>query len=113
MAYRIAFLAYTEMSARVSFRSFAEDNREQVHIYDARMGRIVLKDGTEIWRARNDPEWLRDRRFDQLIFVQYCAPGLVTTELARTACAGSVVPEEFREQWYNPDADTKRSNPWK
>lgn len=107
MAYKIAFLAYTEKNARKFFRQFAEDNREQIHTYDGHLGRIVLKDGTEIWRAKASREWIMGRRFDQLICVQYCGPSLFAHELAYAACMGSIVPEEFRDLWYNPDADMK------
>lgn len=107
MAYKIAFLAHTEKNARMFFRQFAEDNREQIHIYDGRLGLIVLKDGTEIWRAQANREWIVGRRFDQLIYVQYRGPSLFASEQANAACMQSIVPDDFRVMWYNPDADNR------
>lgn len=109
MAYRIAFLGNNSHATRLFFREFAEANREQIHLCDLANGRIVLKDGTEIWRAQATPDWVRGRRFDQVIIAGTLFERNACNALVALECqaATSIVPEEFRNQWYDPDAPEK------
>lgn len=110
---KIAFLGRNEQLTRVYFRDFAEANREQIRLCDFNQGRVVLNDGTEIYRASTAGHWMLGRRFDQVLIADDRRPGLFGTrfvdslyELDR-CCAASIIPEEFRAIWYNPDADMK------
>lgn len=110
MAYKIAFLGSDERATRYHFREFAEANRDQVRLCNLTYGIIALNDGTEIYRAHLTPEWVKGRRFDQIIIADdHRAPHDFIAALAGLycACAGSIVPEEFWEQFYDPDAYRK------
>lgn len=101
----IAFIGYNEKQTNTYFREFAEVNADRVARFDQRAGRILLKDGTEITRVSSDPVFLKGRRFDQVIFADDCrfmgvyrrGPEVYALNMC---CAGSVVPEEFRWQFY-------------
>lgn len=51
MNLKIAFIGYDEQQTRTYFREMAELNKDQIKSYDPGQGRIVLLDGTEIFRV--------------------------------------------------------------
>lgn len=111
MALKIAFLGYNERQTQQCFKQFAEDNREQVQGANWAQGYMVLKDGTEILRVpAANPAWVKARRFDQII-VADDRRGIVMVERAYTlselarSCRGSIIPVDFRYQFYNIDEE--------
>ena len=110
MGYKIAFIGYNEEQTRRYLEDLAIVNADQVYRFDRRNGRVDLKDGTTITAVKPVPEFLIGRRFDQVIVaddrrleVLYRrAPEL--RELDR-CMSRSIVPEHFRWQFYNLDAE--------
>lgn len=110
MSLKIAFIGYNEKQTNLYFREFAKVNADQVARFDQRAGRILLKDGTEITRVSSNPVFLKGRRFDQVIFaddsrfegLRRRGPEVYALTMC---CAGSVVPEEFRWEFYFLDED--------
>lgn len=106
MAHKIAFLGRDERMTRFHFREFAEANRDQVRLCEFKYGIIALKDGTEIYRAKLAPDWTEGRRFDQVIVAGTLdnENATATLEALLYSCRHSDSPEEYRVQWYDPDA---------
>lgn len=110
MALKIAFLGYNERQTQQCFKQFAEDNSDQVQGANWAQGYVVLKDGTEILRVHADPAWVKGRRFDQIIVADDLRGNVMVerfytlSELSRS-CRGSIVPLEFRYQFYNIDEE--------
>lgn len=110
MAFNIAFVGYDTRQSISFFRQLAEDNREQIRICQLAQGRIVLMDGTTIIRAQTTVEWLKGRRFDQIIvaddrrgMVQINQINLLCA--LEEACRHSIVPGEFRCIFYCTDEE--------
>lgn len=110
MALEIAFLGYNEEQTRQFFKQFAEDNRDQVNGYNFTHGLILLKDGTKIRRVSAAPEWITGRRFDQIIVADDLRQNIMFNRWDELnaldrCCTGSVVPEQFRYQFYITDEE--------
>ncbi len=114
MALKIAFLGYNEKQTRQFFKQFAEDNRDQVRGVNFAQGYMLLKDGTEILRVpAQNPAWINGRRFDQIIVADDLRVHVLFNrwdELAqlRRCCAGSIIPLEFRYQFYIIDEEAPK-----
>ena len=112
MAYNIAFIGYNEEQTRRYLEDLAVVNADQVRRVDRRNGCVILKDGTTITRVLPIPEFLHGRRFDQVIVADdrrlhiLFRRGPELRELDR-CMAGSVVPEHFRWQFYDLDAEVR------
>lgn len=109
MSLRIAFIGYDEKQTRTYFREFAELNREQIKLCDLRQGRIVLLDGSEIYRATADSRFfymhldqiiIADDRRRMCSFNRYVDMAALAHNLVR-----SRVPPEFQWQYYGLDAE--------
>ena len=112
MAYNIAFIGYNEAQTRTYLCDLARVNADQVRYFAPRNGLVILEDGTTITAVKPVPEFLRGRRFDQVIVADdrrmnvfgRRAPEM--RELDR-CMAGSRVPEDFRWQLYDLDAEVR------
>ena len=110
MAYSIAFIGYNEEQTRRYLEDLAAVNADQVRRFDRRNGCITLKDGTTITRVLPVPDFLRGRRFDQVIVADdrrlqvFDRRYPEMMELNR-CMGGSIVPEHFRWQLYDLDAE--------
>ena len=113
MPLHIAFIGYNALLTVDYFRQFALDNFEAVRYFDSRRGRITLYDGTTI-QAISRPMAFRDGvRFDQVILADDRRMRILYTrweEIAwlRHVTSYSEIPEEFRFQVYDIDADPPR-----
>ena len=110
---KIAFLAWDMKAADRYMQQLVADNADQVKRYILRHT-VILTDGTEICRVSvSDPAALHGRRFDQIIIaddrrleiMQYRAAELRALDWC---CRGSIVPEEFRRQIYDLDAEVPK-----
>lgn len=110
MPYNIAFIGYNEEQTRMYLEDLVRVNADQVLRFDRRHGQAILKDGTIITRVIPVPEFLKGRRFDQVIVADDRRLNLVgrrypeIVELDR-CMAGSIVPDHFRWQFYDLDAE--------
>lgn len=110
MAYNIAFIGWNEEQTRRYLEDLAVVNADQVYRFDRRNGRVILKDGTTITRVLPVPEFLKGRRFDQVIVADDRRLGIVfrrgpeLEELDR-CMSTSIVPEHFRWLFYDLDVD--------
>lgn len=110
MPYNIAFIGYNEEQTRMSLEDLARVNADQVLRFDRRHGQVILKDGTTIIRVVPVPEFLKGRRFDQVIVADDRRMNVVVRryteimELGR-CMADSIVPPHFRWQFYDLDAE--------
>lgn len=109
MAYNIAFIGINEEQTRKYFEDLAVVNADQVRRFDRQNGYIILLDGSTITRVKSTPEFLRGRRFDQVIYAddrRLCISYIRYYEIRELArCMdGSEVPEMFRWQFYDLDA---------
>lgn len=108
---KIAFIGFNAKQTHSALLQLAVDNADQVKRFERRQGRIVLKDGTEILAVpAADPAWLHGRRFDQIIIADDWR--LMIMEHLREelralgwCCQHSVVPDEYRLQIYDMDAE--------
>lgn len=109
MPLKIAFIAWDAEKADTYLRRFAIDNADQVKRYELGWGRIFLKDGTEIVSV-NNPTRRQGQYFDQYIIADDSRMkvmrlhGAVLNEL-ECRCQTSIVPEEYRRQFYNIDEE--------
>lgn len=108
MSLRIAFVGYNDELTRIFFREMAEINKEQIGICNLRQGRIVLTDGTEILRVSPAVRYV-SVRFDQVIIADDRRKQCEIQNYALFAriahnMSGSVVPPEFRWQYYDLDS---------
>lgn len=111
-ALKIAFLAWDAKTADTYLRQLAIDNTDQVKRYERNQGRVLLKDGTEI-KSFHHGNPLTGYRFDQVIIaddrrlkiLRYC--GAELNELEHS-CQGSIVPEEYRYQFYDLDEEAPK-----
>ena len=109
MSLRIAFIGYDEKQTRTYFREMAELNREQVAFRDLSQGRIVLSDGTEIYRVSPATQFF-NLYLDQVIIAddrrRRCQVAR-HRELASLSHSliRSRVPPEFQWQHYDLDAE--------
>lgn len=109
MALKIAFLAWNHMATTRYFQQLLADNAEQVDRYDRRCGRAWLKDGTVI-TAIPIGHHPAGYHFDQVIIAddrRLNTLGQRRAELREMdrSCQGSNIPEEFRYQIYDLDAE--------
>lgn len=110
MAYKIAFIGYNEEQTRRYLEEFVMINNDQVRHFNRRDGIVYLMDNTTITAVKPIPEFLRARRFDQTIVADDRRLNVFDRrypefmELER-CMAGSIVPEHFRWQLYNLDAE--------
>lgn len=108
---KIAFIGFNAKHTNHALERLAVDNADQVKRYDRRQGRIELRDGTEIVAVpAADPVWMHGRRFDQIIIADDWR--LMIMEHLREelralgwCCQHSIVPEEYRLQIYDMDAE--------
>lgn len=110
MAYNIAFIGYNEEHTRRYLEELAVVNADQVHRFDRRNGRVILKDGTTITRVLPVPEFLHGRRFDQVIVADDHRLNVVVNrwpELValRRCMEGSEVPTAFQWMFYDLDSE--------
>lgn len=109
MPWKIAFIAWDLETACNHLRQLAIDNADQVKRYDRKRGRILLKDGTEIISVHH-LIGLEGCRFDQYIIADDSRMavvkfhGVALNEL-HYRCGCSIVPEEYRCQFYNVDEE--------
>lgn len=109
MALKIAFLGYNARHTNQSLLLLAVDNADQVQRFERRRGRILLRDGTEI-TAITTPDMLQGRRFDQAIIADDHRAAvyelyIYLTDALHRALSGSKIPEEWRVQIYDLDAE--------
>ena len=109
MSFRIAFVGYNEEQTRTYFREMAELNREQIAFYDLSSGRIVLLDGTEIYRVSPATQFfnlyidqviIADSRRGRCQVARHRELAALSYNLIR-----SKVPPEFHWQDYDLDAE--------
>lgn len=109
MSLRIAFIGYNEEQTRTYFREIAELNREQVAFLDLFQGRLVLIDGTEIYRVSPgarvfhlyiDQVIIADSRRGRCQVARHRELAALSYNLIR-----SRVPPEFQWQHYDLDAE--------
>ena len=108
---KIAFIGFNTEQTHAALLQLAVDNADQVKRYDRLRGRIVLTDGTEIMAVHpGDPVALHGRRFDQIIIADDWR--LMIMEHLRAelraldwCCQHSSIPEEYRLQIYDMDAE--------
>ena len=111
MSLRIAFVGYNEDQTRSYFREMAELNRDQIGICDLSQGRIVLRDGTEILRISPSVRFV-SLNFDQVIVAddhrKHCeTKNCAVLTIIATRMTWSLVPPEFRWQYYDLDAEVE------
>ena len=110
MAYNIAFIGYNEEQTHRYLEDLAVVNADQLRIFNRRCGIVELMDGTIITAVKPVPEFLCGRRFDQVIVADDRRMNVLgrrapeMRELDR-CMAGSIVPEHFRWQLYDLDAE--------
>lgn len=110
MAYKIAFIGYNEEQTRRYLEDLAVVNADQVYRFDRRNGQVIMRDGTTITRVLPSPAFLKGRRFDQVIVADDRRLNVLERrypeimELGR-CMVGSIVPEHFRWQLYDLDAE--------
>ena len=115
MPLKIAFLGYDERQTRAWFMQFAVDNREQVQGANWAQGYMRMKDGTEILRVpAANPAWIKSRRFDQIIVADDWRKNAMLKrwdelDALERCCCGSIIPEEFRYQFYNIDEEDPKN----
>ena len=86
------------------FDQMAYANRDQTEKFYRRDGLLVLTDGTKIYRI-DSSESIRARRYDQIIITDDSRFNSIkerSKELYElsTRMTGSIVPEEFRWEFY-------------
>ena len=113
MAYKIAFIGYNEEQTHRYLEDLAVRNADQVHRFDKRKGCVTLKDGTTITAVKPVPEFLHGRRFDQTIVADDRRLDIIGRRypeiVALDRCMnGSEVPEHFRWQFYDLDAEVRQ-----
>ena len=107
---RIAFLAWDLKAADRYMEQLVADNADQVKRYILRHT-VILTDGTEICRVcTSDPVTLHGRRYDQVIIaddrrMEIMQRHRATLRALDWCCSGSIVPEEYRWQIYDLDAE--------
>ena len=107
---KIAFLAWDLRATDRYLAQLVADNADQVKEY-IRGHAVLLKDGTEIYRVCvSDPVALHTRYFDQVIIaddrrLQIMEKHSATLRALDWCCRHSSVPEEFRRQIYDLDAE--------
>ena len=109
MPLKIAFIAWDRRNADNHLLQLAVDNADQVKRFERNRGRILLTDGTEIVSVHHLPG-LEGRRFDQYIIADDRRMHVVKFHGAALneldyRCQGSIVPEEYRCQFYNVDEE--------
>lgn len=108
MPLKIAFVAWNAKAADDALLQFAVDNADQVKRFERRR-RIILKDGTEIVNVHNS--MLRDgQHCDQYIIADDSRKNVLkmrgaALNEAEYRCRHSIVPEEYRCQFYNLDEE--------
>ena len=106
----IAFIGYNERLTRVFFEEFTWDNRDQIASADYVRGRVKLHDGTYIVRIDAGKAGRDGYRFDQIIVADDRRRNAYVNRRCELMwlehqCACSLVPEEFRFQFYDVDAE--------
>ena len=109
MPLKIVFLGWSLRLTDQYMEQMAEDNAEQVAWYNRRYGRLVLTDGTEITNAYHMNR-IQGRRFDQVIVADDRRMEILEYHQHDIAellacCMASPVPEEYRLQTYDLDAE--------
>ncbi len=109
---KIAFVAWNAEATCILLESLAIDNADQVKRYDRSRGRVILKDGTEIYGVHGN-RLLDGLYFDQIIVADdyrrrtfYVCNGLL--KALENRCLLSDVPEEYRYQLYDIDKEAPR-----
>lgn len=112
MPLKIAFIAWSAWCADMLLKRLAVDNADQVKQYDRKRGRLLLTDGTEIINVHR-LNGLDGHRFDQIIVADDWRMDILLKcwdELAALEyrCGCSIVPEEYRYQFYFIDEEEKQ-----
>lgn len=108
---KIAFIGFNAEQTHAALLQLAVDNADKVKRFDRRQGRIMLQDGTEIMAVPpGNPVAIHGRRFDQIIIAddwRVYIERILRQELAALdcCCQHSSVPEEYRLQIYDMDAE--------
>jgi hypothetical protein len=109
---KIAFLGYSAEQTARYLQQLAVDNVEQVRRYEKHRNRVLLKDGTEIIGIL--PGFFAQRpdghRFDQVIIaddnrLEILRHRAYDLNVLDMYCRCSVVPNEYRYQYYDLDAE--------
>lgn len=108
----IAFIGYNERLTRQFFEEFAWDNREQIASADYIRGRVKLHDGTQIVRIDAGKAGRDGYRFDQIIVADDRRRNAYSNRRLEIMClehqcACSLVPKEFRFQFYDVDEERR------
>jgi hypothetical protein len=111
MPLQIAFIGANANLTALYFKQMALDNAQQVKTFNSTTRRMTLYDGTEITCIYpGDRAAMLARRFDQIIIaddyrmrVPLCRISDIE-ELGRR-CTSSIVPEEYRYQIYDINAE--------
>ena len=101
---KIGFIGYNSQLTQDGLIQFAENNKEDVEIFEYRQSYIRLKDGTEIIGLyENRVGDLRSKRLDQLILfdderwiIKRDRRDFIKRIIARCIDLYSCVPEEFQ-----------------
>ena len=117
MTLKIAFLGWDARLTARYLEQLAMDNVERVSRYNPDRGFLALKDGTEIIIPRIiGLNCLDGRRFDQVILADDRRMKIKehprhAIAVLLNSCSRSIVPEEFRLQIYDIDAEAPARNP--
>ncbi|EOS35315.1 hypothetical protein C804_00917 [Lachnospiraceae bacterium A4] len=101
---KIGFIGYNSQLTQDGLRKFAENNKEDVAIYNYKQSYIRLKDGTEIFGLyENRIGDLRGRRLDQFILfdderweIKWKKYNFNKQIMERCLSDYSCIPEEFQ-----------------
>lgn len=101
---KIGFIGYNSQLTQDGLIQFAENNKEDVEIFEYRQSYIRLKDGTEIFGLyENRVENLRSRRLNQLILfdderwiIKQDRRDFIKRIVSRCIDWYSCVPEEYQ-----------------
>lgn len=109
MPLKIAFIAWSAHHSDIYLERLAVDNVDQVKRYERKRGCILLRDGTEIINVNHLHGW-EGYRFDQIIVADDWRMGILLKrwdelEELEYRCRCSIVPEEYRYQFYIIDAE--------
>ena len=107
---KLGFIGYNDRLTRIAFDQFAIDNQEAVLTYDRVRGHMILRDGTTIQAITGGKAFWDGVRLDQVIVADDRRMEIMWRRYQEMAClrhvtACSEVPEEFRFQVYDMDAE--------
>lgn len=113
MALKIAFLGWDARLTSRYLRMLQMDNEEQIQRCAGSrpiLDDLVLRDGTQIINVYSIGMDALTRRFDQVILADDRRMEIMerhrgTIAMLLALCGGSIVPEEFRLQIYDIDAE--------